>query len=208
MHDEAIAPSHLAALLSLKPAAELGFYLAGGTGLCLRLAHRRSVDLDLFRDEPFDPESLLRELEAKGLQFANARSKPNTLWIEVANVSTSFMLFPYPCIGPAEPGLGVPIATLADIAAMKIEAIASRGARKDFYDLYFICKDSGGLHFALQAFEKRFASAHPDMMHRLKALTFFDDAEREPEPLLLQPVTWQAVRQYFEVEMSAIWVKR
>jgi hypothetical protein len=205
MHDEAITPNHLTALLALKPAAARGFYLAGGTGLCLRLAHRRSIDLDLFRDEPFDPENLLRELEAEGLRFTNASTKPNTLWIEVEGVHISFMLFPYPCIGPAEPGLGVPIATLADIAAMKIEAIASRGARKDFYDLYFICKESGGLKFALDAFEKRFVSAHPDVMHRLKALTFFDDAEKEPEPMLLKPVEWQIVREYFENEVRAAW---
>jgi hypothetical protein len=43
-----------AALSALKPAAERGFYLAGGTGPCLHLAHRRSIDLDLFRTESFD----------------------------------------------------------------------------------------------------------------------------------------------------------
>jgi predicted nucleotidyltransferase component of viral defense system len=34
----------------------------------------------------------------------------------------------------------MPVASLADIAAMKVEAIASRGARKDFVDLYFVCQ--------------------------------------------------------------------
>ena len=31
-----------------------GFYLAGGTGLALQYGHRRSVDLDLFREREFD----------------------------------------------------------------------------------------------------------------------------------------------------------
>ena len=30
-----------------------GFYLAGGTGLALSLGHRRSVDLDLFKETDF-----------------------------------------------------------------------------------------------------------------------------------------------------------
>lgn len=56
MHDDALSPEQRRALRALKPAAERGFYLAGGTGLCLRLAHRRSIDLDLFRTNEFDSE--------------------------------------------------------------------------------------------------------------------------------------------------------
>jgi len=207
MHDEAITSNQRAALSVLKPAAAKGFYLAGGTALCLRLAHRRSIDLDLFCDDPFDPEGLLAELNAKGFRGSKPRTKLNTLWIDVEDVPTSFMRFPYPCLWPTEPGLGFPIATLADIAAMKIEAIASRGARKDFYDLYFICIESSGLQFALEAFENRYRMAHPDLLHRLKALTFFDDADAEPEPILLKPAEWRAVREYFEREVRAIWAK-
>ena len=46
MHDDAISAEQRVALSALRPAAERGFYLAGATGVCLRLAHRRSVDLD------------------------------------------------------------------------------------------------------------------------------------------------------------------
>jgi hypothetical protein len=205
MHDDAISPEQRVALSALKPAADRGFYLAGGTGLCLRLAHRRSIDLDLFREQDFDPDDLLRELEASGIATSNARSRPSTLWLDVAGVKTSFMRFPYPSLSPPELVFAVPVAGLADIAAMKIEAIASRGARKDFYDLYFICRDELGLEKALDAFERRFAAARPDLAHRLKALTYFEDAEREPEPLLLRPASWADVRAYFEGAVRAVW---
>jgi hypothetical protein len=33
------------------------------------LAHRRSIDLDLFRDSDFDPDQLLRELLSEGVRF-------------------------------------------------------------------------------------------------------------------------------------------
>jgi len=32
------------------------FYLAGGTGLALRLGHRTSIDIDLFSQETFNSE--------------------------------------------------------------------------------------------------------------------------------------------------------
>jgi hypothetical protein len=179
--------------------------LAGGTGLCLRLAHRRSLDIDLFREQDFDPDSMLRELRAAGIEMTNVRMKPSTLWFDVSGVPTSLMSFPYPSIEAPDPRAGVPVASLADIAAMKIEAIASRGARKDFLDLYFICREGLGLPAAIEAFERRFAAARPDLAHRLKALTYFDDAEKEPEALLLRPAAWATVREFFEAEVRSIW---
>jgi hypothetical protein len=205
VHEDAISPDQRRALHALKPLVERGFYLAGGSGLCLRLAHRRSIDLDLFRDHEFDPEELLADLQSRGVSLSDVRSKPNTLWFELEHVQVSLMRFPYPILEPTETAADIPVASLADIAAMKVEAIASRGARKDFVDLYSICHAGLGLSDALSAFERRFASAHPDVLHRLKALTYFDDAEREPELLMLVPVSWQDVRSFFEREVRALW---
>jgi hypothetical protein len=206
MHDDALSPQQRHALQSLTPLAQRGFYLAGGTALCLQQAHRRSVDLDLFRSERFDPDQVLRELRAEGVPLTNARTQSSTLWFEIEGVETSLMSFPHPMLEPPADTLGVPVASLPDIAAMKVEAIASRGARKDFVDLYFICNENGlGLAGAIKAFETRFASARPDVLHRIKALTYFDDAEREPELLMLRPLAWSTVRTYFEREVTAWW---
>jgi hypothetical protein len=57
MRDDILDPRQRAALFSLKPAAAFGYYLAGGTALCMRLQHRRSVDLDLFRTQTFDADT-------------------------------------------------------------------------------------------------------------------------------------------------------
>jgi Nucleotidyl transferase AbiEii toxin, Type IV TA system len=206
VHDDALSAEQRRALRALKPAAERGFYLAGGSALCLRLAHRRSVDLDLFHTGQFDADQLLRDLRDAGVPVHNATTQRSSLWFELEGVETSLMYFDYPPLEKPEAGVGVPIASLIDIAAMKIEAISSRGARKDFVDLYFICQEPGcGLPAALTAFEARFASAHPDVLHRVKALTYFDDAEREPELLMLRPVAWPDVRAYFESEVVAWW---
>jgi hypothetical protein len=206
MHDDVLDASQRAALSALKPAAALGFYLAGGTGLCLHLGHRRSVDIDLFRTETFDADGLARELGASGVELRDLRSAPATIHAEVLGIRTSLLMFPYaPLETPIPTAEGVPVASLRDIAAMKIEAIASRGARKDFYDLYFVCLGGLSLDAALDAFRLRFASASPDIYHRLRALTFFEDAEREPDLVLLRPVPWPEVRSFFEREARRLW---
>lgn len=62
------------------------------------MAHRRSVDLDLFREADFDPEQLLRELLAEGRIVQSPRSRPNTLWFEVEGVPITLMRFQYPLV--------------------------------------------------------------------------------------------------------------
>lgn len=161
MHESALPPEQRRALLALKPLADRGFYLAGGSALCLRLAHRRSVDLDLFREADFDPERLQRDLEAQGFAMTNPASEPSTLSFEVEGVPVSAMRFPYPNLHAPEQGLAVPVASLEDLAAMK-----------------------------------------------MKALVYFDDAEREPELNMLKPVEWLEVRGFFEREVKALWSSR
>lgn len=167
------------------------------------------MDLDLFRVGEFDAEQMLRELRAAGVPAHGAETQRSTLWFELEGVETRLMHFDRPVLQNPDDCLGVPVASVLDIAAMKIEAISSRGARKDFVDLYFICQEPGlGLAGAVAAFEARFASASPNVLHRVKALTYFDDAEREPELMMLKPVDWSEVRSFFQREAEAWWTSR
>ena len=84
------------------------------------------------------------------MELRDLRSAPATIHAEVLGVRISLLAFlhapletPIPTVG------GVPVASVRDIAAMKIEAIASRGAREDFHDVYFICLDGLTLDGAL-----------------------------------------------------------
>jgi hypothetical protein len=206
MRLDVLGESQSDALSALSPLARDGFYLAGGTALCVRLEHRLSVDINLFRTEPFDAEEMVQSLRSAGVAMEHVRTSPATVHGEVVGVRTSLLSFPYPLLEPPEPvPASVPVAGLRDLAAMKIEAIASRGARKDFYDLFFICESGLGLPTAFEAYRTRFASAAPDVYHRLRALTFFDDAEREPEPMLLRVAAWADVRTFFQEQVRNMW---
>src|SRR5260364_332748 len=43
---------------ALRPAADLGFVLYGGTAVALRLGHRASVDFDFFSERPLDRDAI------------------------------------------------------------------------------------------------------------------------------------------------------
>lgn len=63
-HREVITEAVEQTLWDLRRVSVLrNFYLAGGTGLALHVGHRRSIDLDFFSREPFDPEAILGKVE-------------------------------------------------------------------------------------------------------------------------------------------------
>jgi len=189
-------------------------YLAGGTAVALHLGHRLSVDLDFFT--PHDLDSLLWY---KGLQTAFSRDfklsavkiERNTLVITLN--STGFCLFGYPYDLLETPvsdySLPTPVASLRDLALMKLIAINQRGACKDFIDLKLILESTGLTFEALrQDLGRKYAVGEEIFFQLKKSLIYFDDAERDLNVNMyatdsgrferLADDTWQATRRYFE----------
>ncbi|MDP1714896.1 MAG: nucleotidyl transferase AbiEii/AbiGii toxin family protein [Anaerolineales bacterium] len=115
----------------------------------------------------------------------------------------------FPLIAPMIESEGIRLASVEDIALMKLDAMLSRAARKDFYDLYFICKKIP----LPQLFEKapqKYPSVRDFEAQTTKRLVYFENAENESEPSLIESVSWQTVKEYFieqvkEIERS--WLK-
>lgn len=153
-HPEVIGPSTETALGAIAAAKlEPSFYLAGGTGLALRLGHRRSLDLDFFAEDEVDEEALLRDLQRVGELSVMAKAK-QTLDVHLFDTKVSFLAYPYPMLFPFDSYAGVPVADPRDIARMKISAISSRGTRRDFTDLYLASK-TYGLDELLRLFDRK-----------------------------------------------------
>ena len=69
---------------------------------------------------------------------------------------------------------------LRDIAAMKLDAIATRGTKRDFVDLYFICKSGGtSLEEIFSFYDKKYGNLAANVIHIQKSLVYFVDAETE-----------------------------
>jgi hypothetical protein len=180
------------------------FYLAGGAGLALRLGHRRSADLDFFHRTDFPTTPLRRTIEAlPGCRVEDERE--GTLHALIGGVPVSFLAYPYPLVDPLEPlAAGLPVASLRDIGAMKLSAIVARGTRRDFVDLYALCRAGVTLRNLFDAFQQKAGKAayNPHLMG--KALVYFVDAEKHPMPDLLVPVQWDDVKRFFTREVATL----
>ncbi len=171
------------------------FSLAGGTGLALRIGRRISDDLDLFCLNDFSEEQILQDLKSDFSIQLNNISR-NTLNLEIDDIKVDILSYKYPLLEEIEIIENIRFLSIKDIAAMKLSAISSRGCKKDFYDLYFILKDYT-LNELLEFYKIKFKT--DQFYHILKSLVFFDDAELEPDPLLLdKDITWEFVKTTFE----------
>ena len=179
-----------------------GFYLAGGTGLALSLGHRRSVDLDLFSENTFESAGLRDHL--RGLEgLAKLETAPGTLHLELHGVKVSFLHYPYPLLFPLRQFDVLSIADPRDLACIKLEAVANRGSRRDFVDLYVAAR-KWGLRDILGWFETKYAAVAYNRVHLFKSLTYFRDAEEQPMPDLLATLTWDEVRAFFRNEVPRL----
>jgi len=176
--------------------------LAGGTGLALQLGHRRSLDLDFFRRESFNDAQLLQQLQ-RFPEFSLTGRDRQTLHVRISGVKISFLGYDYPVLFPCRPFLEVPVADPKDIGSMKISAIAGRGTRRDFVDLYMVARQEG-LKALLDLFQRKFAEANYNRVHVLKSLTYFDDADAEPMPNMLVPLAWQDVKDFFREQTPGL----
>ncbi|HPC84147.1 MAG TPA: nucleotidyl transferase AbiEii/AbiGii toxin family protein [Thermoanaerobaculaceae bacterium] len=194
-HWKAIAPAVAEAFRRVSTVLSgTDFYLAGGTALALRLGHRESDDLDFFSAQLEDVSGLQARLLDALPDLAVTSVAPRTLNSLVGGVQVSFFGYRYPPLARAdEPAPGVlPLAGVADIAAMKLAAIASRGSRKDFVDLWFLLQQGISLEQALDWFRRKYAMT--DFGHVVRALVYFDDADEEPELRMLRPAAWADIK--------------
>lgn len=167
------------------------FYLAGGTALALQVGHRKSIDLDFFTNNPFDTEEVKRVFSEFG-QVEITNQSTNTLQTFLGDVKVDFLSHRYPLINPIQNMQEFRVASIEDIIAMKLNAISNRGAKKDFYDIYFLL-NRFNLDQMLSLFENKYENHN--VMQVLKSLLYFEDAEEQPEPVLINDkVSWGDVK--------------
>jgi hypothetical protein len=204
-HLEVMTPAERRALQDIgRIATERGFYLAGGTAVALHLGHRRSVDLDFFTAGEMNDETLLAGIIREAVpRFVPGKLSPRTIYGSVRKVQCSFIGMPYPLLCPTidMPDFGCRVADLDDLAAMKLAALAQRGAKKDFLDVFALAQKHRPLKDLLGFYRKKYG--FKESAHLLNALVFFDDADDDPMPSMVWDDRWTDVRAAFR-----LWVKQ
>ena len=172
------------------------FVLVGGTNLALRFGHRLSIDLDLFTDLKFQPEVLYYKLSQHFDSIELASQSESMLFMYINDIKVDVVLLPYPLIRPVDNFNGIRLASVPDIVAMKLSAVARRGVKKDFWDLAELL-DVHPMNEMIGFYKEKYATH--DIYHLLRALVYFDDAELQIDPDPLKKMTWKQVKKKIEI---------
>ena len=162
--------------------------------MALKFGHRKSIDLDFFSHQKFDLGTIQQALEnefGSGFQFESTKIT-FAIFGEILHVKTDLVHYPHEIIAPIEVEEGIRLYSNSDIAAMKINAILGRGAKKDFWDLAELLKIYK-LAEIIQFHQLKF----PSQMLAISvpaALTYFVDAEESEDPVSLKGQNWGDVK--------------
>ena len=172
--------------------------LVGGTALALQLGHRKSIDLDFFGTVDCEAE-YLRESIAGIASLTTLKESPHIHIYIVDGIKVDIVNYKYPWLDDVVLEQGLRLASVSDIAAMKITAIIGRGTKKDFIDIAFLLH-----HFSLEEILHFYAAKYTDsyVFMAMKSLAYFDDAEADPMPDMFVNQSWQQVKAHILSKIS------
>lgn len=170
------------------------YSLVGGTALSLQYGHRISVDLDLFSNAEFEYEQIINILQenfGSRLQYDGSFSRFG-IFCFIDDIKVDIIHYPHKNIAPLDIRDDIRMYSIADISAMKIQAILGRGKKKDFWDIAELLS-----HFSVEELINYNNQKYPNQMLLIsipQALTYFEDANDSEEPISLKGQTWDSVQ--------------
>jgi len=175
-------------------------YIAGSAALALYLDHRPVRDIDLMApaNRLAGPErrDLLADLLTVDDGFRVETARDGFLFARSGSgVGLKVFHYPYPLIAPELEAFGLPVASPLDLGLMKIAAIISRGTRRDFVDLYLLCRQLP-LDELLDRSPDKFGHVRDFRLQALKGLADLSLTAGEPMPRLASEVEWADVERW------------
>lgn len=196
MFYESISHEQLNVLKKLSEINEVSdkFYLAGGTALPLRLGHRKSVDFDFFSYTKFDSGffSDMIKINFGGTVSSLSEDTVNGF---INDIGISFFKYPYQLIRPTDKFHNINLAGFEDLACMKLSAIMKRGTKRDLYDIYEIFKIFQLIELK-NLFLEKYGKNGNSLYHLTRSLFYFEDADKDINPVSLNGTTWDKVKNY------------
>jgi len=141
LHTESVIPELLFIAKTVLSIPEIEPYrLVGGTALALRFGHRKSIDIDLFASEKLNKRIISKAItdafpgSSLDVTEHNVKGFINGVKIEL------FDGWHAPFQEKPNTIQGIRMASLMDIACLKLDAVIERREKKDYIDLYFLFK--------------------------------------------------------------------
>mgnify|MGYP000403810190 CR=1 FL=1 len=189
--------------LSALPALK-DFPLVGGTNLALRFGHRESIDIDLFQNEEYDKELIKKEIIDLFPETQIFRQSKFSIACSIENIKIDIVLHQYPYLKEIEILDGIKFLSVEDVAAMKLNAIAQRGAKKDFWDLALLL-NFYSVEKMLQLYSEKYANH--DIGFVLLSMSYFENAESFDDPVSFNNYTWTSVKTKIQKEIKDYYKK-
>jgi hypothetical protein len=132
------------------------FRLAGGTALSLQIGHRKSIDIDMFINKTFNASRLGEHLQKK-YNAEEIRIRESAIFSYINDIKIDMVTEEGNWLRPPLNIEGVRMASLHDIAAMKLIVINYDGQRlKDFIDIHFLLE-----HISLDEMRQAYGKKYP-----------------------------------------------
>ena len=175
------------------------YYMVGGTALSLQLELRESYDFDFCVKSEFNNEILLDELKSIG-NVEVIQNQKGTCDVLLNGVQVSFFYYPNKVLAEFTKAKEMPnlnIASILDIAVMKLVAIGGRGAKKDFFDLYKIIEKCNINSYELVKGLKQKCGDNINYVNIIMGLSYFEDAEDEILTNTFGDYNWENIKKFF-----------
>ncbi len=203
LHWGTVAPQLKSALEWLMSDEDFNpFVLVGGTNLSLRYGHRKSDDIDLFTSSEYgslDFNVFEEKLKSRFRYYDNpdksgivAFGRSYYVGDSPSSVVKLDLMYTDPFIRPSDIRDGIRLASVEDIAAMKLCAISGGGRKKDYWDIHLLLES-----FSLNDIWRFYHERHPyesTLDDILTALVSFDVADEYPDPRCLLGKDWDLIK--------------
>jgi len=193
LREETVEPATLGLLKKIVSLPELKqFRLVGGTALSLLFGHRKSIDLDLFTDQPLEKDVLVSALEDNfGRIIPSEKERKYIYQCVIQDVKVDFVSVIDPFLNPIQIIEDIPFADTKDLIALKLNAVKGRGVKKDFWDVAKLLQI-----YPLDDLFRFYYERYPydDTQALQRSISWFEDAENTLAPESLDGMTWDKVK--------------
>jgi hypothetical protein len=167
------------------------WFVIGGQAMRCFCPYRPSRDVDFGVTRPEDLDDLVRQLERRGRVEIRERTHV-TVHLRFDDIDVSIFV-----LEMLSPFVDDRRLSVTGLLATKLHAILDRGTRRDFFDLYVTLHlHAIGLVECLAALRQVYRQDVDDAL-LLRALTYFDDAEREAALPGEGKDDWSTVKEFF-----------
>jgi hypothetical protein len=192
-------PDRIMPLALAAAVADLPYwFVVGGQAVRCFTPYRPSRDVDFGIEQAANLDDLLRQLGRQGEIEIQERSR-DTVHLLWNGIKVSVFVVPHLAAHVAERHLDV-----TGILATKLHAILDRGLRRDFFDLYVMLQQQRLGIVALPAAVRSVYRGEIDDGLMLRALTYFDAADREAPLPGEGRSDWRAIKDYFLKQVGAL----